>query len=67
MSKVKRIKMSKAKRSIQKGFKPLMSKVKLDKYILFITSKNKKVNKKAKKTPKSTSMSKQKKAKTGKK
>ena len=48
-------------------FKPLMSKVKLDKYILFITSKNKKVNKKAKKTPKSTSMSKQKKAKTGKK
>ena len=44
-----------------------MSKVKLDKYILFITSKNKKVNKKAKKTSKSTSMSKQKKAKTGKK
>ena len=66
MSKVKQRKDEKSHEKII-SFKPLMSKVKLDKYILFITSKNKKVNKKAKKTPKSTSMSKQKKAKTGKK
>ena len=47
------------------GFKPPMSKVKLDKYTLYISSKSKKVNKKAPKKPKSPSMSKFKSVKTG--
>ena len=46
-------------------FKPPMSKVKLDKYTLYISSKSKKVNKKAPKKPKSPSMSKFKSVKTG--
>ena len=47
------------------SFKPPMSKVKLDKYTLYISSKSKKVNKKAPKKPKSPSMSKFKSVKTG--
>ena len=49
----------------ESGFKPPMSKVKLDKYTLYISSKSKKVNKKAPKKPKSPSMSKFKSVKTG--
>ena len=58
MSKVKHV--LERRRIMEKttSFKTLMSKVKPDKYILFIPSKSKKVNKKAKKTQKSTSMSK---------
>ena len=54
-------------RKIIFGFKPPMSKVKLDKYTLYISSKSKKVNKKAPKKPKSPSMSKQAKNKHSKK
>ena len=65
--------MSKVKQKFIKGeifmkkncFKPPMSKVKLDKYTLYISSKSKKVNKKAPKKPKSPSMSKFKSVKTG--
>ena len=66
--------MSKVKLELQKievnavdgyGFKPPMSKVKLDKYTLYISSKSKKVNKKAPKKPKIPSMSKFKSVKTG--
>ncbi len=49
----------------EESFKPPMSKVKLDKYTLYISSKSKKVNKKAPKKPKSPSMSKFKSVKTG--
>ena len=53
------------KKNFFEGFKPPMSKVKLDKYTLYISSKSKKVNKKAPKKPKSPSMSKFKSVKTG--
>ena len=64
MSKVKQTDKEENDNKVE-SFKPPMSKVKLDKYTLYISSKSKKVNKKAPKKPKSPSMSKFKSVKTG--
>ena len=55
MSKVKRSYNNTSMCRLLPCFKPPMSKVKLDKYTLYISSKSKKVNKKAPKKPKSPS------------
>ena len=65
MSKVKRADATVLTVEVSNSFKPPMSKVKLDKYTLYISSKSQKVNKKAPKKPKSPSMSKFKSVKTG--